>query len=67
MAEKENLQLAEQMIAAVNARDLDRYSQRIDDSYIGESEMIPEPVRGRGGVASAKHDSHGVSRPAYRS
>jgi hypothetical protein len=25
MAEKENLQLAEQMIAAVNARDLDRY------------------------------------------
>jgi hypothetical protein len=27
MAEKENIQLAEQMIAAVNARDLNRYIQ----------------------------------------
>jgi steroid delta-isomerase-like uncharacterized protein len=53
MAEKENLQLAEQMIAAVNARDLNRYSQQIDDSYIGESEMIPEPVRGPDGARRA--------------
>ncbi len=53
MAEKENLQLAEQMIAAVNARDLGRYSQRIDDSYTGESEMIPDGVRGPEGARRA--------------
>jgi steroid delta-isomerase-like uncharacterized protein len=50
MSEKENLQLVEQMIAAVNARDLDRYSQRIDKSYIGESELLPGPIRGPEGA-----------------
>jgi predicted ester cyclase len=53
MAEKENLQLAEQMIAAVNASDLNRYMQQIDPAYIGESEMIPEPVRGPEGARRA--------------
>ena len=40
----------EQMIAALKARDLDRYMQRIDDSYFGESEMIPDGVRGPEGA-----------------
>ena len=50
MSEKENLQLAEQMIAALNARDLDRYVQSIDASYIGESELASGPVTGPSGA-----------------
>ena len=50
MAEKENIQLAEKQIAALNARDLDQYLSRIDDSYVGESEIAPGPIRGRDGL-----------------
>ena len=50
MSEQENIRLAEQQIAALNAHDLDLYLQRIDDSYVGESEMSPEPLRGPAGV-----------------
>jgi steroid delta-isomerase-like uncharacterized protein len=50
MAEKDNIQLAEKQIAALNARDLDQYLSRIDDSYVGESETAPGPIRGREGV-----------------
>ena len=50
MSEQENIRLAEQQIALLNARDLDRYLQRIDESYVGESEITPEPVRGPSGV-----------------
>ncbi len=50
MSEKENIQFAEQAMAAFNAHDLDRYLQGIDDSYVGESETMPGPIRGREGV-----------------
>ena len=50
MAEKDNIQLAEKQIAALNARDLDQYMGRIDDSYVGESEIAPGPIRGRDGA-----------------
>ena len=50
MAEKENTQLAQQQIAALNARDVDQYLSRIDESYVGESETAPGPIRGRDGV-----------------
>src|SRR6266853_4258676 len=50
MAEKDNIQLAENQIAALNSRDLDQYLSRIDDSYVGESETAPGPIRGRDGV-----------------
>jgi len=50
MAENENIQIAHQQIAALNARDLDRYLQRIDSSYVGESETLPAPVHGPEGV-----------------
>jgi steroid delta-isomerase-like uncharacterized protein len=50
MSEKENLQLVEQMIAALNARDLDRYVQSIDASYVGESELAPGPASGPSGA-----------------
>jgi steroid delta-isomerase-like uncharacterized protein len=50
MAEKENLRIAEEIAAAVNAHDIDRYLQLIDNSYVGESELVPGGVRGRAGV-----------------
>ena len=50
MAEKDNIQYAEQQIAALNARDLDGYVSRIDESYVGQSETAPGPIRGREGV-----------------
>ena len=50
MSEQENIRLAEQQIAALNARDLDGYLKRIDESYVGESEVSPEPVRGPAGA-----------------
>ena len=50
MAEKDNIQLAEKQIAALNSRDLDQYLSRIDDSYVGESETAPGPIRGPEGV-----------------
>jgi len=50
MSEKENTQLAEQAISALNAHDLDRYVKLLDNSYVGESELAnqvrgPEAVR----------------------
>jgi len=50
MTEKDNTQLAEQQVAALNARDLDGYLSRIDESYVGQSETAPGPIRGREGV-----------------
>ncbi len=50
MAENENIQFAQQQIALLNSRDLDQYLSRIDDSYVGESETAPGPIRGRDGV-----------------
>ncbi|HUA18498.1 MAG TPA: ester cyclase [Bryobacteraceae bacterium] len=50
MSEKENIQLAEQAIAAVNAHDLDGYVNLIDYSYIGESETAPGPILGPEGA-----------------
>ena len=46
MSEKENIQVVEQMIVALNARDLNRYTKLIDDSSVSESEMVPASVRG---------------------
>src|ERR1700730_107287 len=50
MADKDNIQFAEQAIAAINARDNDRYLKQIDESYVGESEIAPGPIRGPQGV-----------------
>ena len=47
MSEKENTQFAEQAIAAINERNLDRYLQMLDDSFTMESEMLPAPLKGR--------------------
>ena len=53
MSEKENIQIAEKQIAALNARDLDQYLSRIDPSYVGESETLPGPIRGPEGARQA--------------
>ena len=50
MADQDNIQFAEQQVAALNARDLEQYVQRIDDSYVGESETAPGPIHGPEGV-----------------
>jgi len=50
MDEKENIQLAEQAIADINARNIDSYLKRVDESFVGESEIAPGPVRGPQGV-----------------
>jgi steroid delta-isomerase-like uncharacterized protein len=52
-SEKKNIQLAEQQMAALNAHDIDRFLQRIDDSYVGEAELPPSPIHGRDGVRQA--------------
>lgn len=50
MSEQENIQLTRQAIAHLNAREMDRYMQLIDDSYLGENETAPGPIRGPEGV-----------------
>ena len=50
MAEKDNVELAKLQIAALNSRDLEGYLSRIDESYVGESETAPGPIRGREGA-----------------
>src|SRR5258708_978853 len=50
MAEQENIQTSRQAIAFLNARDIDRYLQLIDESYVGESELAPGPILGAAGV-----------------
>ena len=49
MTEKENVQLANQAFAALNAHDIDGYLKLIDESYVGESETLGT-VHGRAGV-----------------
>jgi len=46
MAENENIEYAKQQIAALNAHDVDTYVSRIDESYVGQSEMSPAPSAG---------------------
>jgi predicted ester cyclase len=50
MTENENIQIAHQQIAALNAHDIDLYVQRIDHSYVGESETHPGPIHGPEGA-----------------
>jgi len=50
MADKDNIQYAEQQVAALNAHDIEGYVSRIDDSYVGFSELAQGQIRGREGV-----------------
>ena len=49
MSEQDNLQLANEAIAAINAHDIDGYVKLLDDSYVGESEIIGT-IHGRDGA-----------------
>jgi hypothetical protein len=66
MAEKDNIQLAEKQAAALNARDLDQYLSRIDDSYVGESETAPGPIRGPRRAEESGDVFRGVPRSSAR-
>jgi len=50
MSEQENIEISKKQVAAFNARNLDEYLGRIDESYVGESEGPLSPIRGREGV-----------------
>lgn len=50
MAENDNIEISKKQIAALNSRNLDEYLSRIDDTYVGFSELAPGPVRGREGA-----------------
>lgn len=47
MSEQDNARLAEQAIAAINERNLDKYVQLLDESFVMQTETQPAPVRGR--------------------
>jgi steroid delta-isomerase-like uncharacterized protein len=49
MSEQDNLQLAKQALAAINAHDIDSYLKHIDESYVGESETMGT-IHGRDGA-----------------
>ncbi len=49
MSEQDNLQLANEAIAAINAHDIDGYVKLLEDSYVGESEIIGT-IHGRDGA-----------------
>jgi predicted ester cyclase len=49
MSEKENLQVVEQLIAAMNDRDVDRYVQLLDANYVGEGGLAG-PIQGPEGA-----------------
>jgi steroid delta-isomerase-like uncharacterized protein len=52
MPEAENLALARQSLAAINAHDIDAYLKNVDDSFVQESEIMGV-IRGRDGVRQA--------------
>lgn len=57
MSEQENKQFAQQAIAAINERNLDKYVQMLDDSFVKETETLPAPLRG--------HDAARQLRESY--
>jgi len=52
MTEAENLALARQALAAINAHDIDAYLKNVDDSFVQESESLGR-VQGRDGIRQA--------------
>jgi steroid delta-isomerase-like uncharacterized protein len=50
MSEADNLRLVEAAYEALNAHDLDRYGNFVDDSYVIETVASPIPIRGREAV-----------------
>jgi steroid delta-isomerase-like uncharacterized protein len=50
MSEHENVEISKKQVAAMNARNVDEYLSRIDESYVGESDSPLSPIRGREGA-----------------
>ena len=49
MAEEDNLRVMREVIEAFNAHDLERIAEKVDEAYIGETDTLQAPVRGRDG------------------
>ena len=47
MSETDNLKIARSVIGAMNDHHADRYASLLDEGYVGESDAVPAPVRGR--------------------
>lgn len=52
MAPKDNLQIAKETVAAINAHDIEGYLKHIDESYAAESETLGA-IHGREGARKA--------------
>jgi steroid delta-isomerase-like uncharacterized protein len=50
MSEQDNRRFVEEHFSTLNAHDLDRYVKSFADSYVGETDARPDPVRGQEGV-----------------
>jgi steroid delta-isomerase-like uncharacterized protein len=50
MSEQDNLRIAKETLAAVNARDLDGFVSCLDESHVWQNEGFPAPIQGRVGA-----------------
>jgi len=60
MAEQDYIQTTRQAIAYINSREIDQYMQLIDESYVGEAELAPGPIRGPEGVRQQMNTMFGA-------
>ena len=45
MSEQDNLRIAKETLAAINARELDRYLSYPDESHVWENDAFPAPIQ----------------------
>ena len=50
MSEQDNLRITKETLAAINARELDRYLSYLDESHVWENDAFPAPIQGREGA-----------------
>lgn len=50
MSEQDNLKVAKETLAAINARNLDGFVSYLDESHVWENEGFPAPIQGRVGA-----------------
>ena len=53
MSEKDNRQLIEEAFAMLNKHDLDAYVKLLDEGYVWEGDLFPEPLVGREAIRQA--------------
>ena len=53
MSEKDNRQLMEEAFAMLNKHDLDAYLKLLDEAYVWEGDLFPQPLVGREAIRQA--------------